>query len=150
MDLGAVPLQLAVLEMAEEALRDSGERLDPGPVETEDLIGADEVDAVELYACVLDAVGGGMDPAAREVALSLPLGQVLRGGLAISGEGRQAGGGGSGEDPPKPRIMLGLDVEPWLRHRRFVAYGGPLDSWVDVVVVDGSPGFQTSARNRGR
>ncbi|MER6217508.1 hypothetical protein ABT213_26085 [Streptomyces sp. NPDC001674] len=136
MDLGAVPLQLTVLEMVEEVLRDSGERLDSCPIETEDVVGPDEVDAVELYVRVLDAVGGGMDQA-REVALSLPLGQILRGGRAVSGEGRQAGGGGTGEDAPKPRIVLGLDVKPRFGRWRFVALVGPLDSRVDVLVFDG-------------
>ncbi|MFJ6484999.1 MULTISPECIES: hypothetical protein [unclassified Streptomyces] len=46
-------------------------------------------------------------------------------------------GRGSGEDPPKPRKVLGLEVEPRLGRWRVVALMRPLDSRVDVLVVDG-------------
>ncbi len=83
-DLAAVLFYPSLLKVAEEFLRDSGERLHPLAVKSEDVVGTDEVDTEESVPCVLDAVRGCVREA-REMSLALALCEVLDGRPCVSG-----------------------------------------------------------------
>lgn len=72
---GAVLLDAPFGEKPEEPRIHAGERLDPGAVQPEDVVGAGVRGSEEFVADVLDAGAGGMLEAVEALA-ALPVGQV--------------------------------------------------------------------------
>ncbi|MCW7985382.1 hypothetical protein XF35_08625 [Streptomyces platensis subsp. clarensis] len=134
MDLVAVSLYLAVLQVAEKVLGNPGERLDSLAVQSEHVVSADEVDSEELVVRVLDAVRGRMGQPG-EASTALPLCEVLGSCSCVPGEG---------SEPSCCCASEGM-LEPWVELRPYVVAGfetgrasllaGRLDSRRDALFL---------------
>ncbi|MEU0172303.1 hypothetical protein ABZ178_02965 [Streptomyces massasporeus] len=128
-------MHAAGFQASEEVLGDTGEGLNTSPVQSEHVVGAYEVCAKDLYPRILDTARGCVREA-HEMTLSLTLGEVRHGCIAITSVCREPGSEGSGKDVTEPSVMLRLEVEARQDGGAFVLPSGGLDSRVDVRLLN--------------
>lgn len=93
MDIAAVLLQAAVVQVIEEVRVDPRVCLHTCSVESEDMVGADERDAEESAFGILDASRSCVGDAGEEAAAPLAGGEVRGCGVPVAGEGGESRGG---------------------------------------------------------